>query len=87
MDICPFCTPLEGACICAGLVHWFNAGHYGMRFHFKKKYFRIMLQVFHRDVAKVDLDVVILHVFHTDVASVLSGCCIFIERFRMFHIT
>ena len=60
---------------------------YGMRFHFKKKYFRIMLQVFHRDVAKVDLDVVILHVFHTDVASVLSGCCIFIERFRMFHIT
>ena len=43
MDICPFCTPLEGACICAGLVHWFNAGHYGMRFHFKKKNHQLQL--------------------------------------------
>ena len=41
---------------------------------------RTMLQVFHTDVA-------ILHVFHTNVVSVLFRCCIFIERFRIFHAT
>ena len=44
-----------------------------------------MLQVFHADVANVDVDVAMLHAFHTDVASILSGCYIFIERFKMFH--
>ena len=43
--------------------------------------------MFHADVAKVDLNVVMLHVFHTHVKSVLPGCCIFIKRFRMFHAT
>jgi len=32
-----------------------------------------MLQVFHMDVAKVDLDVTMLQAFHMDVASVLDG--------------
>ena len=35
-----------------------------------------MLQVFHADVPKVDLDVTMLNVFHTHTASVLSVCCI-----------
>ena len=37
-----------------------------------------MLQVFRADVVKADLDVVFLHF----VASVLSGCCVFNERFK-----
>jgi len=46
-----------------------------------------MLQVFHLDVAKVDLNVVMLHVFYTHVASILFECCIFfIEIFIMFNI-
>jgi hypothetical protein len=36
-----------------------------------------MLQVFHDDVAKVDLDVAILHMCLARVASVLSECWIF----------
>jgi hypothetical protein len=35
------------------------------------------LQVFHVDVAKVGLDVVMLHMCVARVASVLSQCCIF----------
>ena len=41
-----------------------------------------MLQVFHVDVRKVDLDVAILYIFYTYVTSILSGCCIFNKRFE-----
>jgi len=44
-----------------------------------------MLSLLHVDVAKVDLDVVLLYllqVFYLDVASVLSGCCVFNARFE-----
>ena len=51
------------------------------------KYSRIMLQVFHANVAKIDLDIAMLHVFHMHVPSVLSECYIFIEKFRMFYAT
>jgi hypothetical protein len=50
-----------------------------------------MLQVFHLDVAKADLDVVyrcmlqrMFQVFHTYVASISSGCCIFAMAFNCF---
>jgi hypothetical protein len=39
--------------------------------------FEKMLQVFHDDVAKVDLDVAMLHMCLARVASVLSECWIF----------
>ena len=44
-----------------------------------------MLSLLHVDVAKVDLDVVLLYLlqaFYLDVASVLSGCCVFNARFE-----
>ena len=43
-----------------------------------------MLQVFHADVANVDVDIAMLHTFHTDVTNILSGCYIFIERLKCF---
>ena len=44
-----------------------------------------MLSLLHVDVAKVDIDVVLLYllqVFYLDVTSVLSGCCVFNARFE-----
>ena len=38
--------------------------------------------MFYVDVAKVDLDIVMLHIFYTHVKNVLSRYCIFNERFE-----
>ena len=38
--------------------------------------------MFYVDVAKVDLDIVMLHMFYTHVKNILSRCCIFNERFE-----
>ena len=43
-------------------------------------YFKCFRRILY--VAKVDLNVTMLHMFHTHIACVLSGCCIFNEKFE-----
>ena len=60
-------------CVIVGRFH-------GANIYFRcSKCFRTILRVFHADVAKVDLNIVMLHVFQIDVASVLSRSSIINE--------